>query len=89
MNQEQDAALAAMTKPRSNATIWSVGMILRGRNGFGWDVWRVASVNLGATGQESVVEIEPLTRNASTRGNAIVPALVLDLAVEAKAMEIA
>lgn len=61
---------------------WKVGDIIRAQaHSGGYRVWRVIGVFLGATHQESVVELETLDRTKNTEGRIIVPVEMMDNAV--------
>jgi len=70
-----------MTTPTKS---WKPGDIIRTRaHSGGFRVWRVNGVFLGATSQESVIELETLDRERNTEGRMCVPVELLDAAIGA------
>jgi hypothetical protein len=60
------------------------GRIIRCRaHSGGFRVWRVAGVYLGATQQESVIELETLDQERNTEGKMLVPVELLEAAMGA------
>lgn len=63
---------------------WTVGEIIRvPAHSGGFRVWRVAGVFLGATHQESVIELETLDRTKNTEGRMCIPVELLDASLGA------
>lgn len=71
------------TDPMNTQTkSWKPDDIIRTRAySGGFRVWRVIAVCLGATNQESVIELETLDRERSTEGRMCVPVELLDAAM--------